>query len=141
DGTLLGAGSVRAAAHWLHHLGFVELDDTALREKIRAELATRRWLPGFGVPARKVDERVTAMCRCIASRGRDQLSHWTLWSKIVDETRRHGLEPNVGSAFSAALLDLGFRPADAPVVVHLCVLPCYLANAVEGVEQQPELFR
>lgn len=140
DGVGLGPGSVRPATTWLHRLA-TEGPEYPVLDEVRAMLARGERLPGFGVPARKIDERVAAMVRCVTARGRAELRHWAIWSMIVNETRTRGLEPNVGSAFSAAVLDLGFAPEDVVVVVHLCCLPCFLANAVEGAKQPAAVLR
>jgi len=140
DGPLMGAGAVGPAAEWLHQL--VQSKSIPLiRAEVRAVLAAGGRLPGFGVPARRVDERVSAIDRCVVARGRAALPCWAAWTAIVEETRERSLEPNLASAFSAVVLDLGFPPNRAAAVMHLCLLACFLANTVEGMDQQPEILR
>lgn len=137
DGPLMGAGAVGPAAEWLHQL--VQAKPRAeIQSEIRAVLAAGGRLPGFGVPARRVDERVTAIVSRVEARGRAELPHWAAWAAVIEETRKRSLEPNLASAFSAAVLDLGFPPNRAAAVMHLCLLACFLGNTVEGVDQHPE---
>jgi len=139
EGPITGAGPVTPMAELLDRL--VQLDpDAALRE-VRALLDAGSRLPGFGVPARKVDERVVALSRCVIARGQHQRPHWLLWGRIADETRTRGVEPNIASAFTAAALDLGFPPERVEALFVLALLPCFLANAVEGAEQRAEILQ
>jgi hypothetical protein len=139
DGNGLGPGSVRMVASWLHQM--VSDPTCSVPVAVRTILDSGQRLPGFGVPARKVDERVAMMRRCVEARGRAELPYWATWSEVVQETRKRSLEPNVGSAFAAAVLDLGFSVGDAATAVHICVMPCFLANAVEGAAQRAEFLR
>lgn len=141
DGPLMGAGAVGPAAQWLHDLLKSYKSATATAALIQEIMANRGRLPGFGVPARRVDERVTSITNCVEARGRDTLPHWSLWSLIVGQTRREKLEPNLASAFSAAVLDLGFTPDCAASAMHLCLLPSFLANAHEGAAQRPDVLK
>lgn len=139
EGPVTGAGPVTPMAELLTWL--VALEPEAATREIRAMIDAGVRLPGFGVPARKVDERVVALTRCINARGRDTLPHWVLWMRMADETRRRGVEPNIASAFTAAALDMGFPAQRVESLFVLALLPCYLSNAVEGAEQQAEILR
>lgn len=140
DGPLMGAGAVGPAAEWLQQL-VQSKPLPAIVAEIRSVLDGGGRLPGFGVPARRVDERVTAIAGRVAARGRAQLPHWAVWLRIVEETRKRSLEPNLASAFAAAILDLGFPAKRAAAAMHLCLLACFLANASEGADQQPEVLQ
>lgn len=139
EGPVTGAGPVTPMAELLHRL--VGLDPAIATNEIRSMIGAGARLPGFGVPARKVDERVVALTRCIVARGRDSLPYWTLWTRMAEETRLRNVEPNIASAFTAAALDLGFPPERIESLFVLALLPCFLANAVEGAEQQPDILR
>jgi citrate synthase len=139
EGGVTGSGAAGPMSAWLHHL--VQIESTAASEEIQAFVASGQCLPGFGVPARKVDERVVALSRCLVARGRQELPHWVMWTQIVEHSRKRGVEPNIASAFSAAALDLGFLPGRVEALLAMAVLPCLLSNAVEGAEQRPEILR
>jgi hypothetical protein len=139
EGPITGAGPVTPMAELLNRL--VKLEQDAATSEIRAMVDAGVRLPGFGVPARKVDERVVALTRCIVARGRDVLPHWSLWMRMAEETRRRGVEPNIASAFTAAALDLGFVPERVESLFVLALLPCFLSNAVEGAEQKADILR
>jgi hypothetical protein len=52
-----------------------------------------------------------------------------------------GLEPNIGLGVAAACLDLGFRPREIALLGVALAQTDFLANAVEGSEQQPSVLR
>jgi hypothetical protein len=139
EGPVTGAGPVTPMAELLTRL--VKLGPEAATSEIRAMVQAGVRLPGFGVPARKVDERVVALTGCVVARGRDALPHWMLWMRMASETRRRGVEPNIASAFTAAALDLGFPPQRVESLFVLALLPCFLSNAVEGAEQKADILR
>jgi citrate synthase len=139
EGPVTGAGPVTPMAELLTRL--IALDPDAVVSEIRAMVQAGVRFPGFGVPARKVDERVVALTRCIVARGRDELPYWTLWMRMAEETRRRGVEPNIASAFTAAALDLGVPPHRVESLFVLALLPCFLSNAVEGAEQKADILR
>ncbi|MFO7565328.1 MAG: citrate/2-methylcitrate synthase [Enhygromyxa sp.] len=139
EGPVTGAGPVTPMAQLLYRLG--TLDSHAAIRDVHAMLDAGQRLPGFGVAARKVDERVVAISRCVVARGRDTQRYWRLWTLIAEQTRSRGVEPNIASAFTAAALDLGFPPERVEPLFLLALLPCFLPNAVEGAEQQPEVLQ
>jgi hypothetical protein len=141
DGVGLGPGSVRPAATWLSGLAAGDRRPGSVTEEVRARLDRSERLPGFGVPARPVDERVEMIAACVQARGRGHLRHWATWQEVVTETRRRKLEPNIASGFSAAALDLGFKTDHVVVVAHLSAMACFLSNAVEGAAEPSELLQ
>ncbi|PRQ08003.1 citrate/2-methylcitrate synthase [Enhygromyxa salina] len=139
EGKVTGSGPAGPMSAWLHRL--VELEPSAARDEIQASVSSGQRLPGFGVPARKADERVIALTRCLVARGRHTMPHWAMWAQIAELSRTRGVEPNIASAFSAAALDLGIPPGRVEPLFAMALLPCFLPNAVEGAEQQPEILR
>ena len=139
EGKVTGAGPAGPMSAWLHHL--VQLEPDAASQEIQAHIDSGERLPGFGVPARKADERVIALSRCLVARGRHELPHWAMWTRIVEHSRKRGVEPNIASAFSAAALDLGIPPGRVEPLFAMALLPCFLPNAVEGAEQQPAILQ
>lgn len=117
-------------------------DDDSVRDAVRQRLARDERLPGFGVPLRNVDERLVALAACMKRRGRDEMPNWKLMVGVSDALRRsHGLEPNIAMGLAAAALDLGFAPDEiGPLMVSL-LQPTFIANALEGAQQQSAFLR
>jgi citrate synthase len=97
---------------------------------------------GFGVPFRDVDERVVGVRAQLRRLRRTHLPHWVLAERVWATLRRaRRLEPNIGSALSAALLDLDIAPEHTPAVSVVLGLPTLIANAIEGASQAPAALR
>lgn len=140
-----GPGSVRPCAELLLQLA-AELgdgDDAALDAIVARVLAApEARIPGFGVPAREQDERVTTVARCLERRGLEHLPHWSLVRRLETVMSKRRKSPlNIGGAYAALLLDCGFTPAQVQPVVLFCVLPNLLANAQEGAVQAPAVLQ
>ena len=98
--------------------------------------------PGFGVAFRDVDERVEGIVHCLDRRRRTDGQHWRLLGTLAAELRsRLGLFPNASGATAAVLLDLGFDPDQIEALGLAVLLPNWLANAVEGAAQAPEVLQ
>jgi hypothetical protein len=103
----------------------------------------REMLPGFGVHARRVDERVLALRACIVKRNRHERPFWKLAEELwATAEREQNLTIGVWGAVSAALLDLGMEPDHMPPLLSLLFQPSLLAHAVEGARlKSPSLRR
>ena len=142
----IGPYSVRPAATWLKRLRLVlgdAPDDEAIAAAVDHRLQTGRRLPGFGVPARETDERVSALRRCLKQRKVDDRPYWRLLERVaMVVNRRHGIAVNISGAFAAVGLDLGFAPEHLGVLATMALQPALLVNAFEGSQQRaPSLAR
>ena len=142
DGARLGPSPTQPAAELLSRVrGRLKACPPTLEELRRAlepELEhTIGTVPGFGVPARSVDERVTAMRSLLRAHKRDHLPHWGILMAAQDLL---GTPANVAGGVAAVLLDLGYTPAQAPLLAACLVLPAVLAHATEGAQQRPEVL-
>ncbi len=146
ESTSVGGGSSAAVAQYLSRIA-AELgsnldDDDALAAIVARDVAHGHKFIGYGVPFRDVDERVTTAERCLGARGRANGKHWRLARRIEAALVRHRAAPlNAAGAMAAALLDLGFPPAEIPVVVIFLSTPSLYANAVEGAEQKSPVLQ
>jgi hypothetical protein len=114
----------------------------ALVEELASQVAKRSRLLGFGVPVRPHDERVVALASRIAARGRAQLPYWRMTEKLIEVMRsERGLEPNIGIAFAAASLDLGFAGEHVGLLCTALWQLVPVANAAEGAEQAPAILQ
>ncbi len=119
------------------------IDDEVLvsREALHFLATRRRWM-GFGVPFRDQDERVAALRRCLENRGRTSQPYWRLLETLSKVLYQHKkLRPNIGIAVGAACLDLGYSPREVSLLSVALGQTDYLANAVEGAAQAPEMLR
>jgi hypothetical protein len=106
----------------------------------RLQSGTR--LTGFGVPFRPQDERLLLLRKSIVERGLEGLPFWRAMEAAGEAARQlKGLEPNIGLGVAAACLDLGFRPREIALLGVALAQTDFLANAVEGSEQQPSVLR
>ncbi|HEY8426858.1 MAG TPA: hypothetical protein VIL20_00725 [Sandaracinaceae bacterium] len=111
--------------------------ERAVAERLRAGR-----LVGFGVPFRDRDERAVALARRLEQTGRAARPHYRLLSALAPIVKRErGLEPNLGGYLAACFLDLDFAPRDVGPLVFGLGQHAFLANAVEGAAQAPEVLR
>lgn len=135
-----------AAATWIAAVaavvGFTPSDD-ALARALDPWFAKHVFpLPGLGVAAREVDERVVAFADWCARTSREHGQHWTLLRRIeVIAIRARKTPMNISGAAAAVLLDLGFQPTQMHLPAVMLVMPCFVANAAEGAAQAPEVLR
>ena len=145
DGDFIGAHAAEAAAELLvsaRHAadaageegGAAALDDLLARHPAP---------PGFGLQARREDERVLALQKCLVARGRAERPYWALATTLWAAARRQrALEPNAFGAIAAACLDLGLGPAEIGALTSMLLQPSLLANAFEGARlRSPALAR
>jgi hypothetical protein len=117
-------------------------DADAVRTAVGSYLEQHRFMWGFGVPFRPKDERVVAFRECIRRRGRHELPHWRTMESIVGAVHTlRKVEPNIGLAIAAASLDVGLDPAEIGPMLTMLLQHTFLANAVEGASQAPEVLR
>jgi len=145
DSEVIGPWTTEAVCHDLVSVEKLLRRATPARcpELVERHFRERKRIIGFGVPFRKVDERVGAIREQIIRLGRQRLRYWqsaeTLWSALRES---RGIEPNVSSAVAAALLDADFAPAHLPMLTVALTQQTLLANAVEGAaEPAAELRR
>ena len=150
DGDFIGAHAAEAAALLLSeahrrvgHLGDAEA--APILAELFAGLAAP---PGFGLQARREDERVAALRTCLERRGRLVRPHWRVAEGLWRAGRsERGAEPNVFGAVAAACLDLGLGAPQIGALTAMFLQPSLLANAYDGaalrspgLETRPELF-
>lgn len=145
DGDFIGAHAAQAAAELLVTAKDVSVaagtDGSAAA--LDALLARHPAPPGFGLQARRQDERVLALQKCLVARGRADRPHWKLATALWAAARRQsGLEPNAFGAIAAACLDLGLGPSEIGALTSVLLQPSLLANAFEGARlRSPALAR
>lgn len=111
-------------------------DDDQRREAVKAVVARRERLVGFGIPFRPEDERYVALRRELEARGRTGRPHWLAQELLADVVRaERGLSPNIGIGTAALLLDMGHSPSEAAAIVHFVNQHVFVANAFEGAGQ------
>ena len=116
--------------------------DDAVHARVERHLADGGRFFGFGVPYRPIDERVVALEKSLRERGRTFGPHWKLMRQIERAlVARKKLPVNIVGAGAALELDLGFAPEQIGVLMTMAASLSFMANAVEGAEQMPELLR
>lgn len=117
--------------------------DDALAAALAPELAARILpLPGFGVAARPLDERVAAFDDWCARAGRSLGPTWALMRRVEARLVAQRRTPvNITGATAALLLDLGFTPAQVHLPALFVAIPNFVANAAEGAAQAPAVLR
>jgi hypothetical protein len=146
EGARIGPWTTASAAEALaeFHCAIGEWpDDTALVRKVVEQYFSRhKFIPGFGTPYRKVDERLARFEQLMEERHRHTLPHWRTMLAVAAEVRSlKGAEPNIGIGYAAALLDMGVSIPEIGPLATLLLHHMFYANAVEGAHQAPELLR
>ena len=145
DGDFIGAHAAEAAAELLveAHRRAAAAGDRGVDVVLDELLAGYPAPPGFGLQARREDERVLALRTCLVARGRVERPYWSLAEAVWAAGRRQrGLEPNAFGAIAAACLDLGLGPSQIGALTSILLQPSLLANAVEGARlRSPSLAR
>lgn len=144
DGDFIGAHAAQAAAEL-----FVAAKDVTDASGVAGAAALEELLarhpapPGFGLQARREDERVLALQKCLVARGRAERPYWSLATTLWAAARRQsGLEPNAFGAIAAACLDVGLAPSEIGALTSVLLQPSLLANAFEGARlRSPALER
>jgi hypothetical protein len=148
DGDFIGAHAAQAAGELL--VAAKDVTDAAGVAGGEASAAALERLlarhpapPGFGLQARREDERVLALQKCLVARGRAERPYWTLATALWAAARRQsGLEPNAFGAIAAACLDVGLGPSEIGALTSVLLQPSLLANAFEGARlRSPALAR
>ncbi len=116
--------------------------DDAVDAHVQAHLDSGGRFFGFGVPYRDIDERVVALERCLVARGRADGPHWKLMRSIERAlVKQKKLPVNIVGAAAAVELDMGFTPEQIGVLMTGAASLSFIANAVEGATQKPELLQ
>lgn len=117
--------------------------DDALEAALEPHFAVRvRPIPGFGVAARSVDERVVAFDDWCVRNARLRGPHWQLMRRIeAIAVRRRRTPVNISGAAAAILLDLGFVPSQIHMPALFVIIQNFVANATEGAAQAPAVLR
>lgn len=145
---LIGPFSVRAAAEHLVHLRAErERSPQALEAALEAAVWSIRardakiW--GYGLHRdAKVDERVDALSRCVERHGRADGPYWRTLLAAHDVIRaRYDIPINIAGAAAAVCLDLGYTPRQLAGLAFFFFTPMFLAHAMEGSAQAPEVLR
>ncbi|MBI4953408.1 MAG: hypothetical protein HY908_15365 [Myxococcales bacterium] len=139
EGALIGPWMAGAAAAWLARLAArpeLAADDEALARALDEEIRERRTLAGFGVPFRPADERVAALDRLLAARGRATARHWSFFARARRLlTARRRLEANISCAIAAAGLDLGFAVEEVAALAGALAQYTFFSNAFEAARE------
>lgn len=92
---------------------------------------------GYGVPLRPQDERYVALHGAMTRVGRHMLPHWRAQEILSAAMRREKkLEPNIGIALAAALLDIGCTPWQAGTFATHLFGHTMIANSFEASVQR-----
>lgn len=141
----VGCWSTDHAARYFLELGATlgpswEVADVAVH--VKRDLASGRRFYGFGVPFRPVDERVVAALGCLETHGRAAGRYITLACAVGTVlAEEKGLPLNIGGAYTAVLLDLGFAPHEVRLLATIGLELPLLANAVEGASQRDAVLQ
>jgi len=111
-------------------------------EDLAALIADKSRLVGYGIPFRAYDERFVALRELVEERGRAGRRYWRTQEALSSVVLRvRALPPNIGIGTAALLLDMDFTPFECAAVVHFLNQHVFVANAVEGAQQQTEMLR
>jgi len=122
--------------------GETELAPGHVEAVLRSRLEHQRFVWGFGTPFRKRDERLVAFWKCLERRGRRKLPYVGTVDAIARfVTPTCHAEPNMSIAVAAVFLDLGVRLHEIGPLATALMQHMFLAHAVEGARQAPELLR
>ncbi|MGH1345484.1 MAG: hypothetical protein ACRBN8_28225 [Nannocystales bacterium] len=138
-GGFMGWGTYAPAASFLQSLAALPLAERDTH--LDAEVERLHHIPGFGVAFREQDERAVALAKCVRSRGYEDGEHWRTLIAADARLQPRGAPMNIAAATAAVFLDRGFSPAQLGALGPVLLLPNYLANAVEGAEQSPQMLQ
>ena len=116
-------------------------DDEILGARLAARKKSGSAMPGFGAPFREKDERVEPFLRTVNLKGHTG-TYWSLAQRCCALAPRHvGLPANIALPCAGLLLDLGLEGDRLAITIALMLLHTFVANALEGAEQQSEILR
>jgi hypothetical protein len=144
-GTYISPRIITGAAEQLQQLrgALVGADERSTDTLIREHITRNVRLGGYGVPLRAQDERFVALTEYMRRKDRAGLPHWRAQealSRIMWE--EHELRPNIGIGLPAAMLDLGYTPAQCGSLSTFLLEQDHAANAIEAAAQRaPEMQR
>ena len=118
-------------------------DQRGLDQLLERRFAQRRYIPGFGVAFREIDERLVPFEDCLGARGdRQALPFYRLFRRVgcwAVSSRK--MPPNIAGAAAAALLDLGFALDEIGALTTSLSLHMFWANAFEGAQERSPWLR
>ncbi len=126
----------------IQHTVGASLDAAHIERILTEHLETRTPLLGWGVPARKFDERYRELKTWYQLHGYTDRYFWRLvleMEPILLHLKQ--LQPNISALISAILLDLDFSPDQANIVMLSFLQNTFFTNALEGASQQPDFLR
>ncbi len=146
ENAVIGTWTAGRAAQLLvdiaDELGDREVAVGTVERAVRSLVARGRKLAGCGVPARKEDERAQALRRAIGETGTGEGRYWKLMTIADQVFRKVARSPiNISGVVAALFLDLGFNPKHIAVLGMVISQAAFIANALEGAEQAPEVLR
>jgi hypothetical protein len=118
-------------------------DAAAVAREVRAFVARRGRVSGFGVPLRPSDERMDALRAYVRGTPLERGDYWRLQEALSDYVEgERGIPRNIGLGLAAVLLDLGYTPGEISPLAHFLTQNVYVANACEAAAQRsPEMQR
>lgn len=142
DHVPIGAWGTRMAAEFLQEIVQTSdgPDDDA---NIAVDVVGRRkFIPGFGVAGRESDERLDQFAPWYDEKVVDKGRHWKLFQVVAEQLERdRGLKANIGGAFAASCLDIGFSAAQVGMLAGYAANWAVFANAWEANRESPEVLR
>jgi len=123
-------------------IGDQEMTPSSVERSMRALISKGAKLAGCGVPARKEDERAQALRHAMVEIGQVGGDFWMLMNIADGVFRKVARSPiNISGVVAALFLDLGFNPRQIAVLGMVISQAAFIANALEGAEQAPEVLR
>jgi hypothetical protein len=95
------------------------------------------FLPGFGTPTRRVDERIELLEHAAERHGYAEGPYYRLCVELQEALEPTPVRVNVNAAFAASMLDLGFDPEQIGMLGQLLLHAPLWANAVEAARLRP----
>lgn len=137
EGGMFGPNRMLSGVRWLIDLGDRDqVSDDEILKLIDQGNA------GFGVTYRNRDERLEALLRQIALRGRSDLKYTKLFRRAMGLARdQRKLEAHVFLGIAAIALDAGFPVEAIGSLATIALFHDALANAIEGAAQRPAVLR
>jgi hypothetical protein len=118
-------------------------DAEAVEAEVRAFVARRGRVTGFGAPLRPSDERMDALRRYVRGTSLERGVHWRLQEALAALVEgKKGIPRNIGLGLAAVMLDLGYTSTEISPLAHFMTENVYVANACEAAAQRsPEMQR
>jgi hypothetical protein len=146
DGARIGPSTTifaaRALAAFHAELGERSDQSEVVDASVARYLETQPFVWGFGTPFRARDERLVAFEERMRRCGRNELPHFRTMRAVADAVRRaRRVEPNMGIALAAVLLDMGITPEQIGVLVTALMQHMFFGHAVEASSPSDPVLR